>query len=52
MHWEADEAARVIGNGKIESDTVTWEESLVTANIMDEIRAKSGNVFPSSVEEL
>ncbi|KAF2268939.1 NAD(P)-binding protein [Lojkania enalia] len=43
MFWEADECARCIRDGKLESEGMGWEESLVIMRVMDEIR-RQGNL--------
>ncbi|KAJ5183484.1 hypothetical protein N7492_001100 [Penicillium capsulatum] len=36
--FEADEAARCIRDGKLESPDVPWSESLIAMQIMDQVR--------------
>jgi hypothetical protein len=50
MHWEADECARCIRDGKLESDGLTWEESVVIMEVMDEVRKQNGLVYPENIE--
>jgi predicted dehydrogenase len=50
MYWEADEAARCIKEGKIESDTMPWEESVLVMEVIDEVRKQNGLNFPASIE--
>ncbi|KAI5282033.1 hypothetical protein KEM52_003793 [Ascosphaera acerosa] len=50
MNWEADEVARCIRDGKLESDTMGWEESLAMMDTFDEIRRQAGLVFPAAIE--
>ncbi|ORX94822.1 hypothetical protein BCR34DRAFT_677608 [Clohesyomyces aquaticus] len=38
LFWEADECARCIRDGKLESETMGWEESRVMMGVMDEVR--------------
>ena len=42
MYWEADEVARCLRDGKLESDGIPWEESLLIMETMDEIRRQGG----------
>ena len=46
MYYEADEAARCLRDGKLESDGLTWEESVVIMEVMDEVRKQGGLVYP------
>ena len=50
MYWEADEVARCVRDGKLESETMSWEESLVIMRVMDEIRKQGGLVYPERIE--
>merc|ERR1712093_864888 len=50
MFWEADEAARCLRDGKLESDGLSWEESLVIMETMDEVRKQGGLVYPDLIE--
>lgn len=50
MYWEADEVARCVRDGKLESETMSWEESLVIMRVMDEIRKQGGLVYPENIE--
>jgi len=50
MHWEADEAARCIRDGKLESETLDWEESVVIMETMDEVRRQGGLTYPELIE--
>lgn len=50
MYWEADEAARCLRDGKKQSDTLTWEESLVIMETMDQVRQQGGIVYPDEIE--
>ncbi|KAN0062738.1 hypothetical protein ACQY0O_004933 [Thecaphora frezii] len=48
--WEADECARCIVAGKLESEMVPHSESVYTMEIMDEIRRQGGLVYPADIE--
>ncbi|QKX62029.1 uncharacterized protein TRUGW13939_09185 [Talaromyces rugulosus] len=50
MYWEADEAARCVRDGKLESEGLPWEESIVIMQTMDEIRKQHGLVYPEKIE--
>ena len=52
MFWEADECARCIRDGKIESEGMGWEESCVIMGVMDEVRRQAGIRFPDRIESL
>jgi predicted dehydrogenase len=50
MFWEADEAARCLLHGKLESETLGWEESVVIMDTMDEVRKQGGLTYPELIE--
>jgi predicted dehydrogenase len=50
MYWEADEAARCLRDGKLESETISWEESTVIMETMDEVRRQGGLKYPDLIE--
>lgn len=50
MYYEADEAARCWRDGKLESEGLTWEESTVIMEVMDEVRKQGGLKHPESIE--
>ncbi|KAE8145580.1 hypothetical protein BDV25DRAFT_164367 [Aspergillus avenaceus] len=50
MFWEADEVARCLRDGKLESDGLPWEESIVIMEVMDEVRRQGGLTYPKSIE--
>ena len=47
MFWEADECARCVRDGKLESEGMGWEESVV---IM--VRRQAGIKYPEKIETL
>jgi predicted dehydrogenase len=49
MFWEADEAARCIRDGKKESATLPWSESLVIMETMEEALRQGGVVYPDLI---
>lgn len=50
MFWEADECARCVRDGKLESDDYDLEESIVIMRVMDEVRKQNGLVYPDKIE--
>lgn len=50
MFWEADEAARCLHDGKLQSSTLDWDEILAIMNTMDQVREQNGIVYPQVIE--
>lgn len=50
MFWEADEAARCLRDGKLESEWISWEESTLIMETMDEVRRQGGLEYPELIE--
>lgn len=50
MFWEADECAFALRDGRKESQHQNLAESLVILQVMDQVRAQNGIVFPESIE--
>jgi predicted dehydrogenase len=50
MFWEADEAARCVRDGKLESETLSWEESVIIMETMDEVRKQGGLKYSELIE--
>ena len=50
MFYEADEVARCLRDGKLESDTLDLEESIVIMDVMDEARKQNGLTYPEKIE--
>jgi predicted dehydrogenase len=50
MYWEADEAARCVRDGKLESEGLPWEESIIIMEVMDEARRQGGLTYPEKIE--
>ncbi|KAJ5619591.1 hypothetical protein N7510_003575 [Penicillium lagena] len=50
MYWEADEVARCLRDGKLESEGLPWEESIVIMEVMDEVRRQGGLMYPQKIE--
>lgn len=49
MFWEADECARCLRDGKVESETLPWEESIVIMEVMEEALKQGGVVYPELI---
>ncbi|KAK1503714.1 oxidoreductase [Colletotrichum abscissum] len=47
--WEADEAARCIRDGKLESDTMPWSESILVMETMDKVLKDAGIFYPELI---
>ncbi len=52
MFWEADEAARCLRDGRLESGVIPWDESILTMELLDEARRQGGLVYPDEIERL
>ncbi|KAI5120726.1 hypothetical protein M0805_006432 [Coniferiporia weirii] len=52
LNWEADAVARYIRDGKIESDRMPHEETLLELAIFDEVRRQGGYIFPEGFEKV
>ena len=50
MFWEADEAARCWRDGKLESETIPWEESIHVLEVADSIRRHANLAYPDAIE--
>lgn len=50
MYWEADEVARCLRDGKKQSESMSWEESTVIMETMDEVRRQGGLKYPDLIE--
>lgn len=50
MYWEADEAARCLRDGKQQSATMDWEETIVIMDVIDAVRKQHGIEYPTSIE--
>lgn len=50
MFWEADEVARCIRDGKLESEIVPLNESLVIMRVMDTVRRQNRLRYPEEIE--
>lgn len=53
MAFEADECARCLQDaGRLESETMGWEESIVIIETMDEARRLAGLTYPEQIESV
>jgi len=52
LFYEADEVARCLRDKKLESDTLSWDESIVIMELMDEVRKQGGMKYPDAIETL
>ncbi|KAL6705347.1 hypothetical protein ACN47E_006996 [Coniothyrium glycines] len=50
MFWEADECARCVRDGKLESEICPLEETHEVMRVMDEVRRQGGIVYPEGIE--
>jgi hypothetical protein len=50
MYWEADEVGRCIRDGKIQSESLPWEEVIAVLEVMDEARRQGGLLYPGAIE--
>ncbi|PWY67083.1 dimeric dihydrodiol dehydrogenase [Aspergillus sclerotioniger CBS 115572] len=48
--FEADEVARCVRDGRLESMSLPWEETLLVMGILDEVRRANGLSFPDTIE--
>ena len=46
MFWEADESARCICDGKLKSEVLSSDESIVIMRVMDKVRRKKRFDYP------
>jgi len=51
-HFQADEVARCVRDGKLQSTYWGWEKSTLEMEIFDEVRKQGGYVFPEGVENV
>jgi len=50
MYWQADECARCIRDGKQQSETMPWQETIAVMEVMDQVRAQGGLEYPEELE--
>ena len=49
MYWEADECARCLRDGKLESETIPLDESIVMMEVMEEALKQGGVKYPDLI---
>lgn len=49
MFWEADEAARCLRDGKKQSETLPWDESILIMEVMEKVLADGGVKYPNLI---
>lgn len=52
MYWEADECARCIRDGKLESDVMPLDETEMLMQVMDEVRKQAKLGYPENIESV
>lgn len=52
MYWQADIAARCIRDGKLESEEMSWDASVVIMEVMDAVRKQNGLEYPKMIESI
>jgi hypothetical protein len=50
MFWEADEVARCVRDGKLESEGLPWDESIAIMEVMDKVRQQGDLTYPEGIE--
>lgn len=50
--FEADEAARCIREGQLESPRMPWAQTLVAMQILDKVRKDNAIIFPGDIDSL
>jgi hypothetical protein len=50
MFWEADEVARCVRDGKLESEGLPWDESITIMEVMDKVRQQGGLTYPERIK--
>ncbi|KAH7117668.1 dimeric dihydrodiol dehydrogenase [Dendryphion nanum] len=50
MFYEADECARCVREGRLESETMGWEETGSVMRVMDEVRRAAGLAYGEGIE--
>lgn len=49
MFWEADECARCLREGKLESETLPWSESIAIMEVMESVLNQGGVTYPDII---
>jgi predicted dehydrogenase len=51
-HYQADEVARCIRDGKLESELWSLDKSILAMEVFDQVRQQNGYAFPEGVEQV
>jgi len=51
-HFQADEVARCVRDGRVESEVWGWDKSLLEMEVFDEVRKQGGYQFPAGIEKV
>jgi hypothetical protein len=49
MYWEADECARCLRDGRLQSETMPWSESIAIIEAMEEALRQGGVTYPDLI---
>ncbi|KAF8705398.1 Oxidoreductase family, NAD-binding Rossmann fold, partial [Rhizoctonia solani] len=52
LFWEADECARQIRDGKLQSEIFSLQDSIVFMEVLDEVRRQGGLSYPEKIESV
>ncbi|KAJ1306726.1 hypothetical protein OPQ81_007715 [Rhizoctonia solani] len=52
LFWEADECARQIRDGKLQSERFSLKDSIAFMEVLDEVRRQGGLTYPESIEKV
>ncbi|KAG8713313.1 hypothetical protein FRC09_018858 [Ceratobasidium sp. 395] len=52
LFWEADECARQIRDGKLQSERYSLKDSVVFMEVLDEVRKQGGLAYPGGIEDV
>ena len=52
MFWEADECARQIRDGKLQSERYPLKDSITFMEVLDEVRKQGGLSYPGGLEDV
>lgn len=50
LFWEADECARQIRDGKLQSERYSLKDSITFMEVLDEVRRQGGVTYPEKLE--
>lgn len=52
LFWEADECARQIRDGKLQSERYPLKDSITFMEVLDEVRKQGGLSYPAGLEDV